>query len=55
MSIFGASVLFIIILLIVIHISSLKLATHDQVLCYYFILICIIDIFLNHIHDRILT
>lgn len=51
----SAIVLALTILLILIHISSLRLETSDQILCYYFILIGIIDIYMNHIHDRVLT
>ena len=52
---FGAAVLAIIIVIIIVHINCLKITTADQVLCYYFIMIGIVDIFLNHIHDRVLA
>ncbi len=52
---FGAVILVITAAIILFHITSIDHSTPDQILAYYFILIGIADIYLNHIHDRFLN
>ncbi len=55
MNTLGAIVLIVTILIIMSHMSCLPIKTSDQILAFYFILIGIMDIYLNHIHDRFFT
>jgi len=54
MNALGGVVLATMTLIVLLHISQIEMNSPDRVLTFYFILICIADIYLNHIHDRFL-
>ena len=52
MNILGAIVLVAIGVMVIYHVNRLTLSTTDHYLSFYFILIGIVDLYLNHIHNR---
>ena len=52
MNTLGAIVLIAIGVIVIYHVNNLTLSTTDHYLSFYFILIGIVDLYLNHIHNR---
>ena len=52
MNVLGAIILVLIVAMIIWHMCRMKLDTNDQILAYYFLLVGLTDIYLNHIHNR---
>lgn len=52
MNVFGAIVLIAIGAIIIFHVFNMKLETTDHYLAFYFMMIGVMDLYLNHIHNR---